>query len=366
MGEQTILEEYKIRIALDTQILAYLLDNTYPLLNSFFDKLSSCPFVDLVCSRFATYELLGVRKLEHYLRAIYSTTSSQPGSSMNFASALKYRYDWSAPELDYANIYPQVKANVEDDLRRINDDFSIEFEDRDLHRGIWKPHQDLTLSSKISKEDSLLLLSSVYPNESHREEYLVILTNDDGFYQGYCGNRKIDEVNKVFKAYDLNMPIANKLNKIETPISKKALNLLRDEIEDAELIDYVNSFVLEHIKVKSNESFLGIVAKCGNGENVPNNLFCFTLEESKTLNQNLYLSVVSKELNSIYNHPVQLSEFYNIKKIENYPFVVGKGDNSSGISVALLDEQGNPLGQELIQTISVVGNLVIIHPDSHI
>lgn len=159
---QPVLENFKIKIAVDTQILAYLVDNTYPSLNIFFETLFNCPFVDIVCSRFVTYEFIGIRKQEHYLREIYTKTVAK-GGIMNFSSALKYKGDWSAPELDYKDIYLDVKAKVEAELKKINDDYGIEYSDG-WDQSLWHPHQDLVLSSRISKEDSLALLSTLIPD----------------------------------------------------------------------------------------------------------------------------------------------------------------------------------------------------------
>lgn len=125
--------------------------------------------MDIVCSRFVTFEYIGIRKLEHYLRKLYSSTNGK----MNFSSALKYRNEFKAPELDYEQCYESIKLDIEAELTKLNDDYGIQYEDNILHQGLWHPHQELLLSSRISKEDCLVLLSSIFPQDMVRESHSV-------------------------------------------------------------------------------------------------------------------------------------------------------------------------------------------------
>ncbi|MAM17843.1 MAG: hypothetical protein CME35_02590 [Gramella sp.] len=364
MSENVVIEDFKLKIALDTQILSYLLDKTYPTLNKFIEKLTESPFVNLVCSRFVTYELLGVRKLEHYLREIHSQTVSSNGT-MNFSSALKYRYDWSAPELDYKDIYPKIKECIESELQMINDDFGIEYEDKNLHSDIWKPHQDLVLSSKISKEDSLVLMSSVFPNEGYKEDYLIFLTNDEGFYNGYCHDKKIEAIDSIFDENSINQPIANKLKDIKTPLTDKKLNLLKDEPDDDKLESFIHDFILEHIQKKKNSLFLGKTIRCEAKPDISRELICFKLDSEKELRNNIYVTIIPKDLKGVYNHPVKLSGFYSYGEIKSYPYAPNPEEPKTyKISVNIKDEEGNLLQEDLMERITESNNLVFIHPDS--
>ncbi len=217
-------DSLKIKIAIDTQILAYLIDNTYPRLTCFFKALSANPFVDIVCSRFSTYEFVGIRKLEHYLRKIH-LSSNQNGQVVNFSSLLKYKNDWNAPELNYSIVYEDISLSVNEDMRRLNDDFNIKLEVIDLHNEIWNLHRELVLSSKISKEDALVLISTVFPQEFIKEKYLIFFTNDDKFFRAFCGDQKIEAIDNIFSNYGVNLPQAYKIIKIKTPSSEKFLNL---------------------------------------------------------------------------------------------------------------------------------------------
>ncbi|MEI8273982.1 MAG: hypothetical protein WCG08_15315 [Paludibacter sp.] len=358
---QPIISNFKVKIAVDTQILSYLLDKSYPFLNIFFNYLLESPFVEIVCSRFVTFEIIGIRKKEHYLRAVQKKANAVSGE-INFSSLLKYSNDWSAPELDYHDTYTYVKEKVEGELKIINDDYKISYEEFNLHSSLWKPHQELVLSSKISKEDSLVLVSIIYPNENQKEEYLVFLTNDNQFYNSICCRKEPEAtvVNDIFDANSIIKPTICLLKAITTPISNKVLNIVDSVNESEEIVAFAKQFVFEHIKKKNETLILGEIVDCP--KSMKGKLLCFKLE-SDSLAESHYVSVLSKELDFLYSHPVELSSFYNKIQIPNYPYVP-MNDEGKNISVILNDEDGKPLSEDIYDSVTSIGNVLFIHPDS--
>ena len=357
-GNDTILGNFKIKIAIDTQILAYLVDESYPNLNVFFRHLADCPFVDIVCSRFVSYEFIGVRKLEHYLRAIYNQTKNG-GGQMGFSSVLKYKNGWNAPELKYDIVYKDVKEKVENDLKRVNDDFGVQYNES-LHTDLWHSHQELVLSSKISKEDSLVLLSSVFPEIGVKEEHLIFLTNDDQFYRAFCGDSKMDSVEDVFKELAVAKPDTFKIDKITTPISKKDINLIGNKAMQADITDFIKLFIFEFIQIKNKKYYLGNLVACP--KKMLGRLLCFKLQ-SNSLVDGLYISILDKDLRFLYNHPLKLKDFYNKQKIEAYPYFATEDEASKNISVEITNVDGEQLNSDFYNQITQSGNLIYIHPD---
>lgn len=362
-----ILKNFKIKIAVDTQLLAYLIDNTYPSFNYFFKKLVDSPFVDIVCSRFVTFEFIGIRKLEHYLRAVYEV-SKKSGGTMNFSSAFKYKNTFSAPELDYLDCYKDIKKIIEKELKEINDDFGIEFEDIFLHNDLWKPHQDLVLSSRISKEDSLVLLSSVFPQEMVIENHSIFITNDNQFYDAFNGNgdQRMEAIDDVFKNYNLNLPHTYKLDSI-TLQNKKAINFTK--INDVELIDtFISDFIFEHIKLKNEELLLGKTLSCECNAKLKKDLFCFELFGDQQINEEVYSVIIYKdELDiKVYTHHSKLSGFYCYSKIKDFPYSATADEKSRRISLKIKDNKDDFINEDLMKKITSKGNLVFIHPDSNI
>ena len=358
-AQQTILSEFKITVAVDTQILAYLIDNTYPKLTLFFECLRDCPYVDIVCSRFATYEFTGIRKQEHYLRAIHNKSNLTSGV-MNFSSVLKYKNSWSAPELPYEDIYEDIKNKVEEDLKKANDDFGIVYSDG-LHQDLWGPQQDLVLSSKISKEDSLVLLSSIIPNVGTRENFLIFFTNDDQFHKAFSGGLRMDSIDEVFTKHSLNQPNVIKIDNIKTPVSSDLLNLIKCEKTDDEVKSFVSTFIFENIQIKNPNLLLGKIVSCPTS--MAGKLLCFELSKP-VLNNDIYISILSSDLEFLYNHESKLSSFYNKNEITDYPYSPGPEDTAKNISVQLVDNEGNFLPIDEYNRLTKNGNLVFIHPDS--
>lgn len=357
-------EDFRIKIALDTQILVYLVDNTYPNLNSFFKLLSENPFVDLVCSRFAIYEFIGIRKLENYLRCLVNESQSN-GGIVNFSSAIKYKSDFDSPELKYSDAYQTVKNEVEKELTKIYDDFGIEYENFDIHNNIWKPHKELVLSTKISKEDSLLLISSVYPDIVKKENYLLFLTNDAQFYNSLCGEHSSDS-DKIFSDNDIVKPYVYNMRNISIDCGTFFNLTDSSKIPDDSLNNFINTFILEHIKKKNSDKFIGKVTSCS--ANWLGKLLCFEMA-GIDLQEEFYVTSISKDLKYSYNYRIKLSDFHNINlgKIEQFPYTPDLGlENSKVISVKVYSDKSkeNLLEQNDYNKLATPGNYLFINPDN--
>lgn len=353
-----------IKVGLDTNILSYLLDGTYPNLNRFILELKESGLVDLFCSQFVIYELIEIRKLEHYIRKIHHKTTENNGV-MNFSSVLKYRKDWSAPELDYKEICDDIITLVEEDIKKIYDDFGIDFSDASIHKELWKPHQELVLNSKISKEDSLVLLSSVSPDIGVIEDYVVFLTNDDQFFRAYAGNGndKIKRLDDAFLNNNIPLPIVLKINNVVLPTSNTKFDIIKDNKIDDEIKRFTHNFIFEHFKIKNSKYLLGniIPCECQNKKD----MFCFYFEK-ESLNKGIYLSILTKNL-SVFNMPKTNSNFWAYGEIKEYPYTPDETEQNRKVSIKLLDDDGNSLiTDEKLNEIMVNGNLVFIHPDNDI
>ena len=353
---------FRIKIALDTQILAYWIDNTYPNLSLFIEELSKSPFVDIVCSRFAIYEFVGIRKVEHYLRClIYKPTEN--GAKPNFTSALKYKNEFNNPEIPYSKVFPEIKKAVENELKEIDDLLDKDCDTLTFPNELWEPHQDLVLSTRISKEDSLLLMSSIFNDELKKEDYLVLLTNDKQFYDAIE-----EESGEIFQKHNLTKPKVYSLK--EMNIEGTTINLVSDKKEEEIIKDFTTKFILERIKEKNQKLYIGKVKPCP--KTYKGKLLCFGLE-ADTLGNNLYLSVLSKNLEYLYNIKVKggLTNFRYGKgnEIEDYPYspIENKNDKGEDISRNIsveIKENGDYLSEEDYSKISQTGDLVFIHPDT--
>ena len=352
-------DNFRIKIALDTQILAYWVDKTYPNLCLFIEELSKSPFVDIVCSRFAIYEFVGIRKVEHYLRClIYKPTAN--GAKPNFTSALKYKNEFNNPEIPYSKVFPEIKETIENELKQIDDLLDIDCDTLTFPNELWEPHQDLVLSTRMSKEDSLLLMSSIFNDELKKEDYLVLLTNDKQFYDAIE-----EESGEIFQKHNLTKPKVYSLK--EMNIEGTTINLVSDKKEEEIIKVFTTKFILEHIKEKNKKLYIGKVKPCP--KTYKGELLCFGLE-ADTLGNNLYLSIISKNLWYLYNIESKLTNFHaKREEIEEYPYIPiehidEKGEDISRNISVKVKKNGDYLSKEEYSKISQTGDLVFIHPDT--
>uniref|UniRef100_UPI00404ADB72 hypothetical protein n=1 Tax=Gelidibacter sp. TaxID=2018083 RepID=UPI00404ADB72 len=355
---------FKIKVALDTQLLAYLIDDSYPSFSRFYECLKNSPFVDIVCSRFVTFEYIGIRKLEHYLRKLYSST----GGKMNFSSALKYRNEFKAPELDYQDCFNDIKLDIENELKKLNDDFGIQYDDNILHQDLWHPHKELLLSSRISKEDCLVLLSSIFPQEFKKEDHSIFLTNDDQFFKSFCGKDgyRMASIDDVFSNNGLTKPETFNIKKIGKKGS--TVHNLTLSIKD-ELVDqFAADFIFNQISLKNEHLILGKTIKCDCSKELQKSMLCFDLETGIELPEKLYTAILYKVGNNLelYIHHEVFKDFHNVSKIESFPYVITEDPKSRHITLLLNEKGGSLLNADLMASLSSKDNIVFIHPDNSI
>ena len=186
------VDQFRIKFFLDTNILAYLIDGTYTGLTNTIEFLKKCEFANLVSSNYVIFELVGIRKREHYLREVL-TKSTVAGGTVNISSLLKYKDDFDAPGVKFIDVKSSIKSNVEAELQKIVNDFGIIYEDNLLHNKLLQPTFDINLLTKVSKEDSLVLASSIWPDELTKESFVCLVSNDKDFVAG-CEEFDLDEV----------------------------------------------------------------------------------------------------------------------------------------------------------------------------
>ncbi|KAA6327506.1 hypothetical protein EZS27_023509, partial [termite gut metagenome] len=339
----------------DTNILSYLIDETYPLLNEFVKYLKESPVINLVSSEYALLEFIGVRKKEHYFRAFLQHTQAS-GKVVNLSSFLQYHNEFSLPECDFYTLLPTIKSNVDSEKDRISSEFGITF-CNGFHRNLFNLTSDICLSSKISREDSLILVSALLPCEGIVNQNVIILTNDKNFHDWFYDTNIQTNVDRVFQNHDIPKPDLRHLKKIN--IDGQILNLTSD-VELDKLIASFNSFLKNTFINNLSSLFIGRTF-VPQGESFPFDCICFKAEVNKSIQNHKYLTIIGEDLDFIYNIPHRIELWSGIPIREDSITVTERNNNLSfrlNIDDNILEKAAT------LAKLRESNNLVFLHPNN--
>lgn len=362
-SDSPIHHAFCVKIFADTNILAYLVDNTYQGLNDFFELSKNSPFTELVSSKYVMFEFVGIRKREHYLRKVASRAKKSRKGEVNFSSLTNQKYlnNFSAPEVDFEDIVKDINTDVNEEIALLMNDFQIDFSYSTFHEDQLTPTFDVCLSSKISHHDSLVLISSILPTEKLNNENIIVLTHDDNF----CSSvNNPGEINSVFKDHKLFKPYMYLISHINA--NGQSIDLKKTD--DKNLVNNCFiSIVLYVLKEKNRAFYLGNTFP-PKGKGFPSNCVCFELTKEEQLPQNVYVTIIGKDLNFVYTTKKRIEYFMNNNNRVVDGYAVPKNKNNISFLARNFDDQNNEIEvpQEIIDELRVEGNLVFIHPDSQI
>jgi hypothetical protein len=353
-----VRDRFRIKFYLDTNILAYLVDNTYSGLTQTINYLKNSEFADLVSSKYVIFEFVGIRKREHYLQKVLDKSKSSVSERVNISSLLKYKDNFNAPEVKFEDVQADIKTTVETELQNITTNFGIDYSANILHDSLLSPTFDINLSSKVSKEDSLVLTSAVWTDATTKESFVVLASNDQQFFESYDTSL----LNPVFTSHGLTPPVIEHLRDIKL-LSGTKVNLT-DSNDDAILTTFLPSKLTELILAKNKSLYLGKTFPPA-GAGFPTDAICFKLQPNTPLNNNIYLTIIGKNLDLIYSVKCPVTDFFNNSPtpIATYPFT-----NAAEVNIAFTpkdDATGTPLSLDaaIINRLREEGNLIFINPD---
>lgn len=356
-----------VRFFLDTNVLVYLVDETFQGLTDLIELLNNSPFSELTSSKYVIFEFVGVRKREHYLRLAAETVRTS-GGQVNFSSLIRYKDSYSIPNVDFEKVIPDIQKEVDEELKKIISYYGIDYEYSSLHKDQLQPTFDTCLSSKLDNQDCLVLISSVLPQPDCTNEDIILLTNDAKFLSDFDSAKS--NIDKILSSHSISLPRLVPLNNIKLA-EGGALNLTAP-IDKAELEEKLTPLLLETIKKKVSSLnpslYLGTTFKPTSARFPPNGI-CFKLVEDYQLPENVYVTILSKELDFIYNSKKKITAFsHNGTAVTGgYELPPGRKNNISFL-LEEDDEEGNPkaIDADIIDALRAEGNLVFLHPDSEV
>lgn len=351
-----------IKFFLDTMILSFCLDNKYVCLNKTISFLLKSEFAAVISSEIVLLELASLRKRLFYLQAIKTKFPQifKDGSSdlIKLEKIVMSYGDYS--KLPYNDVKDKIKEVVLNEINVLRTSTpKIEFDSNTFHNNIYEYTANLILSSNISRADGMVLISALLPAPEEPEEHLYLITKDRDF---------VNECNAV----DLESTL-NNLGLIKPEIERITSLVLSNgthlDLTNSFHENRVEAFWIEKIKellVQKNPNlFLGYTYVPHNLVGSPANCVDFKLNADTPLNKNLTLLIISNSLDFVYNVKVPVSDFWNNKSIENYPF---KSNEVKNISFCALDYDGDDIVQtnsSIISRLREPGHLVFTNPFSY-
>jgi predicted nucleic acid-binding protein len=355
-SDESIHPDFTVKIFLDTNILAYLVDETFPALQNYLDLCKQMPFVDLVSSKFVVFEFIEIRKREHYLRKSVSSLKKNAKGEINFSSLLKYHKGYDGL-VKFEDVIADIRKDIKSELEKILRDFGIQYEYSIIHDDQLPATFEICLTSKISNQDALVLVSSALPQPSTTSRNVQLLTNDKDFKDWYNEG----SLDGVFTSNNINRPEVQAVKDLKS-FSGTAVNLVVEQTEEvlkAHLIDFILN------ALKRNKNFIGetFMPKA-----LPASIVCFKMNRSTQAFENAYITILSKNLDFIYTSKRPISQLWNNGVPVTKDFVSpGEGDRiNMAFKLVTVNDENEQVDVEglIIDALRSDGNLVFIHPDS--
>lgn len=345
------ITDFKTLFFLDTNILCYLIDETYPSLSKFISTFKDSPFIELISSEYVLLEFVGLRKKEHYLREAINKSQAN-GIQINMLSLLNDYKRYSLKEFDFYQLIPSIKSNVDAEIEKIVSQFNISFSSQ-FHKNLFSPTSDLCLSTKISREDSLILISSITPRVGEINENVILLTNDTDFKKWYFET----DINSIFQLHKLPKPDIHGVSSID---GEQILNLFDNILDDKinrNAIAYIKKILINRLP----NLFIGTTF-INSSKGFPNDCLCFNAQPNVKVTNNKYITILGKDLDFIYNIEQTVSFWSNGSAISDEGFIASEG--CSYLSFRIDFESANPKKEDILRKLKEAGNMIFYHPDN--
>ena len=254
-------DNFKIDIFLDTNILVDYVLGTNPVLTHSINYLNNKRSVRLRSSHYVEFELAEVLKICFFG---YDVLGHFPNKQekINIKS-----HNWNTNGVNYSEKMQTVSKKVTDNLLVLKSTFIHLFDDHVLHEDLIAPTCDLLLQSIVSREDSLVTISSVYPRKGQPLEPVALLSNDSQFCSAINKNETI--VNSVLTPSGLKSPIIMDAKQLTCKSIKTHFNISKYPYSNQDIEKFWNKKILELVKQKNEDTYIGTTYKFGKTGTIP-------------------------------------------------------------------------------------------------
>ena len=255
------------------------------------------------------------------------------------------------PNYAYKDLSEGVTQSVENDIERICVEFNIQF-NSNFNENLLSLMKNVCLSTRVSREDSLVLVSSVYINNTEIKDRVIIITNDHDFHNWVDESTK--ELETSFVTVGLNMPKVEHISSMG-----KIVPHLEEQRNLTDSMESVTDFAIRYVTrvfmdTYSDPYYIGRIVRF-EGLNAPEHTVYIKISAPK-LEKSLYTVVLSKNLSFLYC-PQKPALFWHNNKPLTEAFVPGK----ESIVSFVIGDKGI---EDVFDMVNSEGNLVFVHPDS--
>lgn len=269
-------DNFKIDIFLDTNILVdYVLGENQALIHSI-DYLNNKRSVRIRSSHYVEYELAEVLKICFFG---YDVLGHFPSKQEKVRIKM---HNWCENGVAYSQKMQEVSQKVDQKMSMLKSTFDNLFDDHVLHEELIAPTCDLLLHSIVSREDSLVAVSSVYPKRGEPIETVALLSNDNQFCSAI--NKNETTIESVMTPNGLKKPIILNAKKLTCSTIKSHFNISKNIYDNHIIEKFWDKKILELVKQKNETAYIGTTYRFGKPGTISGECIYFRLQNSNVLN----------------------------------------------------------------------------------
>lgn len=297
---------FKVDFFLDTNILVDYVLGTNPTLTYSIDYLNNKRAVRLHSSHYVEFELAEVLKICFFGHSVLGHYPNQSEKS-NIKSN-----NWIANGIDYVQKQKEISIKVNMEMTKLKSNFNRLFDDHVLHESLIDPTRSFLLQSKVSREDCMVAVSSVFPTINNRLDFVALLSNDSQFCSAITNNGAT--IDSVMKHEGLNKPLMLNAKNLYCKSVKSHFNISRIQYDNHTIEMFWDKMILDLVIQKNEKQYVGKTYTSGKPNTISGECIYFRLQNTSRLEDAKYLLFFTNDAEETISIPLARNgklEFWN-------------------------------------------------------
>lgn len=297
---------FKVDLFLDTNILVDYVLGTNPILTYSIDYLNNKRAVRLHSSHYVEFELAEVLKICFFGHSVLGHYPNKREKSRIKSN------NWIANGIDYLQKTQEVSTKVNMEMTKLKSNFNQLFDDHVLHESLIAPTRSFLLQSKVSREDCMVAVSSVFPTNNERLKFVALLSNDSQFCSSITNNGST--IDSVLSQEGLNKPLMLDAKNLSCESVKSHFNISRIQYDKQKIEKFWDKMILDLVIRKNERQYIGKTYKFGKPNTVSGECIYFKLQNARRLKDTNYLLFFTNDAEETISIPLARNgnlEFWN-------------------------------------------------------